>query len=73
MLDFYTDYIDANETILLDTSVSQPTNIVFDSNGGSHVPTISGEPGATVTPPPIPFAKDTPSSDGRLLFPVFFR
>lgn len=54
VLDFYTDYIDANETILLDTSVSQPTNIVFDSNGGSHVPTISGEPGATVTPPPDP-------------------
>ena len=53
-VDLDSDYIDANETIALDTSVPVVSTISFNTAGGSAIDSISGEAGTTANPPANP-------------------
>ncbi|MEI6579421.1 MAG: InlB B-repeat-containing protein, partial [Eubacteriales bacterium] len=71
-VDFDTDYVDANKTITLDTSVPVYTNILFNTNGGLPIPAISGEAGTISSPPANPVREGYTFTNWLPAFPSVF-
>ncbi|HZK39557.1 MAG TPA: InlB B-repeat-containing protein, partial [Clostridia bacterium] len=54
ILDFDTDYIDANKSIELDTSIPPHSNIYFETGGGTPMTELYGEVGTPANEPVSP-------------------
>ena len=70
ILDFNTDYTQADVSVAIDTSPPAFSTLYFNTDGGSYIAPIYGQIGAVATPPPNPvktgytFAGWSPSFPG---------
>ena len=72
ILDFDTDYLDANKSIQLDTTQTAFSDIIFNTNGGSTIATINGEVGTPTTLPAPPVKEGYTFTGWSPAFPSTF-
>lgn len=72
VLDFDTDYIDANKTIELDTTIPPHSNIYFETLGGTPMTELYGEVGTPANEPVPPVKEGYTFNGWTPSFPAIF-
>jgi uncharacterized repeat protein (TIGR02543 family) len=72
ILDFDTDYVDADKTVALDTSVPVYSNINFNTNGGSAIAALNGQAGTIASPPANPVREGYTFTGWSPAFPSYY-